>query len=325
MRRREYNTVATVIAAAFLYSPLGHVPAIAGETGHIGMLCLSRCPVSLVEALREIGNSASPPSDLHVLEADGRFERLAELAAEHVNRQVRLIVTQGGMPTALAARAKTRSIPILVTDVGDAVGFGLATSLAKPGGNVTGMSFLGPELISKQLELLKDTLPNVVKVAMIVDGRSPAWHVLRQDALAAAAKLDLRLTFLPIDGPDDLERVLQAIGAAKPDALYLSPDNLIAQLRSGLSRYAIEQRLATMASSGPLARSGALLSLYPDWDVLYRRSANLAQRILQGQSPDEIPFEQPTAFQLVINQKTAKALGIAVPESIIARADEVIE
>lgn len=258
--------------------------------------------------------------------AGGRIERLPELAAELVRLQPALIVTIA-TPAARAARQATSAIPIVATAMAEPVSDGLVASLARPGGNVTGTTFLGPELVPKLIELTKESMPGISRVAGL-------WHAgafsartteaMLGEARAAAAKLGLQLQLVSVRGPDELADGFARMSAAHAQAVIVLPSPMLFSERQRIVGLATRYRLPAIFNARESAESGGLMAYGTDLAALNRRAAFFVDRILRGTRPADLPVEQPTTFELTINLRTAKALGIAVPQSVLFRADHVI-
>jgi putative ABC transport system substrate-binding protein len=255
--------------------------------------------------------------------AEGRTERFAEISNEFVRLKVDIIVTYGTAAVAAAKRA-TNVIPIVFAGAGDPVGAGLVASLARPGGNVTGLSLQQTDAAPKRLELLREVVPRLSRLAIIanVDSRSAVLDMI--EIRDAAGALGLQPSAVEVRGG---EQIVPAIGAlkGKADALYVVTDPLLFTNRIGINTLATDMRLPTMCSYREYVAAGCLMSYGPNYLDLFRRTAEHVSKILRGAKPADIPVEQPTKFELVINLKTAKALGLTIPPSVLGRADEVIQ
>ena len=231
-------------------------------------------------------------------------------------------------PHALAAKQATRTIPIVFTAAGDPVASGLVTSLARPGGNVTGLSSLAPELVGKRLELLKQAVPGVSRVAVLWQpgalGERTDKDMLKGAEVAARA-LGVRLQFVEARGPADFDRAFSDMTRARAGALTVLPSTMFLSERRRLVDLAAKNRLPAVYPSREFVDAGGLMSYGPNLADLFRRAATYVDKILKGAKPGDLPVEQPTKFELVINLKTAKALGLTIPPSLLARADQVIE
>jgi putative ABC transport system substrate-binding protein len=256
----------------------------------------------------------------------GQFERLPALAAELVRLKVDVIVTQG-TPAALAAKHATTTIPIVMVGVGDPVASGLVASLARPGGNITGLSVLGPDLVGKQLEFLKDMLPAVSRVALLWNPANPAHALFVRAADVAAQALGVQLHRVEARGPDAFDGAFASMTSAHAGALLVVPDAVFLQHHRRLAELAAMSHLPTMYSlqCRESMEAGGLLCYGASPQDGWRRGATYVDKILKGAKPADLPVEQPTKFKLVINLKTAKALGITIPPHLLVLADEVIQ
>jgi putative tryptophan/tyrosine transport system substrate-binding protein len=260
-------------------------------------------------------------------DAEGKPERLAALAAELVALKVDVIVV-GGTAAALAAKQATRTIPIVFASAIDPVTTGLVTSLARPGGNVTGLSIFAPELVGKNLEQLKQAVPGVSRVAALWQpGAVPerTEKDILKGAEVAARALGVRLQFFEARGPADFDRAFSDMTKARAGALTVLPSSMLLVERRRLVDLAAKNRLPAVYPTREFVDAGGLMSYGPNLADMYRRAATYVDKILKGAEPGNLPVEQPTKFELVINAKTAKALGLTIPQSLLLRADEVIE
>jgi putative tryptophan/tyrosine transport system substrate-binding protein len=258
--------------------------------------------------------------------SEGRAERDAEIAAEFVRLKVDVIVTNA--PAVAALKKATAIIPIVFPIAVDPVGGGLVASLARPGGNVTGLSLQSPDLAGKRVELLREVVPWLSRFAILVDVGYPAAVLERSEVQAAARTLRLETVPLEIRRAEDIAPAFEALKAqrnAQADALYVVGNALTVANRTRINTLALGARLPTIFTSRNQAQAGGLMSYGPNIPDLFRRAANYVDKILRGAKPTDIPVEQPTKFDLVINLITAKALGLEVPPTLLARADEVIE
>jgi len=259
--------------------------------------------------------------------ADGRDDQFPALAAELVRLEPNVIVAGSG-PATLAVTALTSTIPIVMAGVGDPVGRGLVTSLARPGGNITGISNLQLDLISKRVELLKSAIPQIARIVLISNagGIEPALlATIRKEQDAAAKRLGVTVVRVELNTPPEWPSVAATIARDRPDALALAPTVINFNLRREIAEFANAQRLPTVGANRDQAVAGFLISYGSESDDLYRHVAVYVDKILRGARPGDLPIEQPTTFKLVINLKTAKALGLTIPQSLLQRADEVIQ
>ena len=276
------------------------------------------------QGLRELGWEEGRNLAIEERFSDGDAARLPALAEELVRRKVDVILASTSAGTR-AAKKTTKTIPIVMVDVGDPVATKLVTNLARPGGNVTGITNMVLGLTQKRLSLLKQAVPSASRIAMLSHPDNliapPQWR----DAEAAARPLGLRLQRLEIRSRDDLRRAFQAAANAKADAVVPLADPLTTVLTRDILELAARHRLPTMMENRERVEAGALLAYYADPRDAYRRAATYVDRIVKGAKPGDLPVEQPTNFELAINLKTAKALGLTIPQSILLRADHVIE
>jgi len=256
--------------------------------------------------------------------AENHPDRLPELAAELVGLKVDLIMA-GGTLAPLAAKRATTTIPIVMTTAGDPVGSGLVSNLARPEANVTGLSFMSPDLDGKRLQLLKEVVPQVARVAVIWDAANPYPARAFKETERAAQILGIEVHSLEVRGPDDFAGAFDAMKRLQPDALFAIGDPLISDSRRQIVDFASNQRLPAMYPLREYVEVGGLMSYGSSISDMVRRAAGYVDKILKGAKPEDLPVEQPTKFELVINLKAAKALGLTIPPLLLARADEVIE
>lgn len=280
---------------------------------------------AFLEGMRALGYVEGQHFVLEYRGAEGQFEGFPDLAAELVRLKVEVIVAQG-TPAALAAKHATTTIPIVMVGVGDPVGSGLVASLARPGGNITGLSNLSPELVRKQLEFLKDVRPTVSRVAVLWNPANPASHLMVRAADVAAQALGVQLHLVEARGrgPDAFDSAFAAMTNAHADALLVLADNIFFEHRRRLAELAAMSHLPTMYQGREHVEAGGLISYAASVPDVWRHGATYVDKILKGAKPADLPVEQPTRFELVINLKTAQALGITMPPSLLLLADEVI-
>jgi putative ABC transport system substrate-binding protein len=258
--------------------------------------------------------------------AEGQVDRLPGLADELVRLKVDVIAASP-TPAALAARNATRTIPIVGMSLTEPVAVGLVASLARPGGNVTGVTYgVDTDIFGKQLELLKEAIPKIRRVAVLWNpGNSPTAPLMMNSAKTAARSLGLQFQLLEAHEPGEFDRAFAAMARERAGALLLSGDPMYFLHRARLAELALKGRLPSMSTQWQWVEAGGLMSYAPSFPDLYRRAATFVDKILRGAKPADLPIEQPTKFELVINLKTAKALGLTIPQSLLARADEVIQ
>jgi putative ABC transport system substrate-binding protein len=283
---------------------------------------------AFLQGLRDLGYAEGKNVLIEYRDAEGKTERFGALAADLVALKVDVIVTGGGTLGALAAQQATTTIPIVFGAVGDPVGEGLVASLSRPGGNVTGLSVNSPELASKSLELLKQAVPTMTRVALLLKPDAMPDRA-RKDRLelwdAAARALGVRLQVVEARRPEDFYRAFADMTKARADALTVISTPLFDTERRRLVELAAARRLPAVYTFKPYVEAGGLMSYGPDVPDLFRRAATYVDKILKGAKPGDLPVEQPTKFELAINLKTAKTLGLTIPPSLLQRADQVLE
>jgi ABC-type uncharacterized transport system substrate-binding protein len=327
MRRREFLWA---VGGTVLWWPFGAARAQQARRlptiGFLGMLApsaMSAWTAAFVERLRELGWIEGRSVAIEYRWAEGRSDRMADIASEFVRLKVAVIVT-GGTAAVLAAKQATSVIPIVFGTAADPVGLGLVASLARPGGNVTGLSNLSADLPGKRLELLRGVVPSLRRVAVMANIGSPVGVLEMDQVRAAAGLLGLEFVSLGIRRADDIGSALESLKGGA-EALYVVTDPLVNSNRIRIITLANAARLPTMHGERIYVEAGGLMSYAPNFSDLFRRAAEQVDKILRGTKPADIPVEQPTKFDLVINLTTAKALGLTVPPSLLASANEVIE
>ena len=321
-----------ILALGTLAAPLAAEGQPAGKVPRIGFLVAASASDSayarLIDAfrqgLRDLGYVEGRNILIEYRYAGESHEQLPALAAELVRLKVDVIVSHG-TPGPSAAKQATSTIPIVMTSAGDPVGSGLVASLARPGGNVTGLSLLAPELGGKRLQLLKELLPGLSRVAVLWNSANPYASLVMRETEAAATTLGVQLQALVVRGPEDFEGVLAAATRGRVGALIAVEDPLTIRKRTQIVDFAAKSRLPAMYGVKEFVDAGGLMSYGAHLADLYRRAATYVDKILKGAKPADLPVEQPTRFEFVINLKTAKALGLTIPQSVLIRADEVIQ
>ena len=278
---------------------------------------------ALRAGLRELGYVEGRNITIEARWADGRSERLPQLAAELARLPVDVFCTAGSQASG-AAKHATSTIPIVFANVAFPDHSGLVASYPRPGGNITGVAFIGPEY-GKRLELLKEARPGLSRVALIYNPDNRGSVLALQETQRWATALGVRLEPQQFRGPQDFERVFGAIAGKRPDALMTTADPLIASYRTHIVDFAAKHRLLSMYPGREFVEAGGLMFYGGSIPEMYRRAAIYVDRILKGAKPSDLPVEQPTKFDMVINLKTAKALGLTIPQSLLIRADEVIQ
>jgi len=317
---------------ALLAAPFAAEAQQAAKIARIGYLSHNRAAnphthEAFRQGLRDLGYVEGRNVVIEYRDAEGKFERLSALAAELVALKVDVIVAPA-TAGALAATQATRTLPIVFAVAADPVTSGLVTSLARPGGNVTGLSILAPELVGKNLELLTQGVPGVSRVAVLrqpgVLGERTEKDMLKEAEVAARA-LGVRPQFIEARGPDDFDRAFSEMIRVHAGALTVLPSTMFGSERRRLVDLAAKNRLPAMYSWREFVDAGGLMSYGPNVADNYRRAAAYVDKILKGAKPADLPVEQPTKFELVINRKTAKTLGLTIPPSLLQRADEIAQ
>jgi len=325
VRRRRFLIATSALLAASLARAQP-----AGKVFRIGFLGNSTAAleVNLVgpfrEGLRDLGYVEGRNVLIEYRWAEGQYERFPALIAELIALKVEVIVT-AGTPASVAVKDATTSIPLVMVAVGDPVGSDLVASLARPGGNLTGLVSIAPDLEGKRLELLTEVVPKLSHVAFLLNPAN-AFHVTSEKQARAAAKaLHLKVGFVAVRAETEFDRAFQAISNQRPGALVMLADRLFLHHRARIVDFAARNRLPTVYAYTELVEAGGLMSFGPSYPGMHRRAAYFVDRILKGVKPADLPMEQPSKFELVINLKTAKALGLTIPRLVLLRADQVIE
>jgi putative ABC transport system substrate-binding protein len=326
MDRRAFIAGAMALSAA----PFAAGAQLAGKVYRIGWLSYFGCPIRpefmgpFRQGLRELGYVEGQNIIIECRGAPGAPDRLPGVAAELVRLKVDVLVA-AGTASALAAKQATKTIPIVMVYVGDPVGSGLVTSLARPGGNVTGLSVLTPDMVPKALEILKEAAPSVSRVAVWMDPTNPGQTLPDKQMDAAAKILGVRLERVDVRTAANLDAAFAAALRQREEALFVHPLPIALLDVQRIAQFAIKNRLPTIALYAQNVREGMLMSYGSNFAEQYRRAGTYIDKILKGAKPADLPVEQPTKFELVINLKTAKALGLTIPQSLLLRADEVIQ
>jgi putative tryptophan/tyrosine transport system substrate-binding protein len=324
MKRREFITLLGGAAAGW---PMAARAQQAGKTYKIGYLNAGSEPLatkSLFDTLSELGWIEGKNVAFERRWAENRLDRLTEFAAELVRLNVNVIVAFGTLAP-LAAKRATSTIPIVMADAGDPLGSDLVASLARPGGNVTGMSLMAPDLGGKRLELLKEMLPQLARVAVLWNAANPYSALVFKETQAAGRTLGIEVQSLEMRGPGDFDGAFAAARQQHPAALIAVEDPLTITYLKRIADFAVAEQLPSLYGLRGYVEVGGLISYGANLDDLHRRAAGYVDKILKGATPANLPVQQPTKFEMVINLKTAKALGLTVPPTLLARADEVIE
>src|SRR5262245_36722894 len=325
MRRREFFTLVSGAAAwplAVHAQQAAKVPVI-GFLGSGTASTGNQWAAAFVQRLRELGWIEGRTVAIEYRWADGRNDRVAEIASELVRLKVDVIITYANT-TAAATKRTVTTIPIVFAAAGDPVGTGLVASLARPGGNVTGLSLQQTEVASKRLEILRDLLPNLHTLAIFANAGSPNAVLEMGEVDAAASHLGLAVVRSEVRKTEDFAPAFAAL-KGRAEALYICTDPLLTTSRQSLNTLALGVRMPTMSGFREYVEAGGLMSYGPNFPDLFRRAAEYVDKILRGTKPADLPVEQPTKFDLSINLTTAKALDLTIPEQFLLRANEVIE
>ena len=317
------------LGASALAAPLASFAQPQAKVHRIGFLRISAPPESYIKAfrqgLKELGYIEGKNVAIEYRWAGGKSDGLPELAAELARLKVDIIVTDG-MPPVLAARKAISTIPVVMAASGDPIGTGLIASLARPGGNITGLTSINAELGGKILELLKEIVPRLTHVAILGPKDNPVGDLFIKNSEAPARALGLKLISLKFQGPDDYENQYRAAIKERANAIIMRGTPFTSPAdRQRIVELAAKHRLPAIYDTSAWVDIGGLMSYGADRADMYRRAATYVDKILKGAKPAELPVEQPTKFELAVNMKTSKALGIKVPNSILVRADKVIE
>ena len=325
MQRREFITLLSGATAGWPLAARAQQSARLPTIGFLGAAtpsAWSQFVAAFVQRLRELGWIEGRNVAIEFRWAEGRTERYTEIAAEFVRLQVDVIVTTGG--AVLATKQATSVIPIVFALALDPLGSGMVASLARPGGNVTGLSLQSTDLSGKRLELFREIAPGLHRLAILANAAYPAAVVEMGEVQATARSLGFEVATLKIRRVEDIRPGFEAL-TGHADAIYVAPDPLVFTHRIQISTLALDARLAAISFTREYVEAGALLSYGPNYSDLFRNAAEYVDKILRGAKPGELPVQQPTKFELVINLKTAKAIGLTIPESFLLRADKIIE
>ncbi len=276
------------------------------------------------EGLRDLGYEEGQTIVIEYRWAEGKYEHFPVLIAELLARKVEVIVT-AGTPASLAVQKATTSVPLVIVAVADPVSTGLAASLARPGGNITGLTSITEDLEGKRLALLREVVPNISHVAVFRNPKNVTHVMLENQVQAAAAVLRMKVLSLGVRTPEELDAAFEAIGRHRPEALLVLADRLFLHLRARIMDFAAQHRLPGVYAHRELVEAGGLMSYGPSYPGMHRRAAYFVDRILKGAKPGDLPVERPAAFELVLNLKAAKALGLTIPPSVLFQATEVIQ
>ena len=318
------------VTGGLLSAPLAAAAQPAGKVHRIGFLGNSTAALeaNLVQpfrdGLRELGYVEGRDVAIEYRWAEGQYERFPALIAELIALKVEVLVT-AGTPAALAVKRATTTIPLVMVAVGEPVGTGLVKSLARPGGNLTGLVSIAPDLEGKRLELLTEIVPKLSSVAFLSNPANPFHATSEKQARTAARSLHLKVEFFPVRAESEFERAFLAMGGQRPGALVMLADRLFLHHRARIVEFAAQNRLPAVYAYTELVEAGGLMSFGPSYPGMHRRAAYFVDRILKGDKPADLPMEQPSKFELLINLKTARALGLVIPQPVLLRADNLIQ
>jgi len=322
--------LAVVLTVSLTLAPVAGEAQQAGKVHRIGFLGNSTPALEanlvgpLREGLRELGYVEGQNILIEYRWAEGKYERLAALVAELLARNVEVIVT-AGTPASLAVQKATTSVPLVMVAVGDPVATGLVASLARPAGNITGLTSMGDELEGKRLELLRELIPTLSQVAALTNSGNASLKKASEVLQAVAAALKIKVLVVDVRSADQLDGAFDIIVQKRPHALLVPGDRVFLTNRVRIVQFAAQRRLPAMSAYRELVEAGGLISFGPSYAGMHRRAAFYVDRILKGAKPGDLPVERPTTFEMVINLKTAKALGLTIPQTLLLRADQVIQ
>jgi putative tryptophan/tyrosine transport system substrate-binding protein len=321
------------VAGALLAAPLAAEAQQSGKVPRVGYLSVfsSSNPYPPSEAfwqgLHDLGWIEGQNIAIERRFAEGKAQRLPDLAVELVRLRVDLIFAET-TPAARAVKQATTTIPIVFSPIADPIGSGLVANLARPGGNITGITFMAPELGGKRLELLKQAVPGMTRVGVLSHPGDPSEATVKsvlEQTEAAARSLRVQILRLEVQGPNDFDRAFAAMSRERVGGLILIPSAMFVDERRRVVNLMVKDRLPAMFYFREFAEAGGLMSYGPNFRELFRRAATYVDKILKGAKPADLPVEQPTKFELIINLKTAKTLGLTIPDSLLGRVDEVIQ
>jgi putative tryptophan/tyrosine transport system substrate-binding protein len=327
MRKTVINFSLTALFYAFCLPVWAQQPTKVPRIGFLGGASASSYAARIDafrQGLNELGYTEGKNIVIEYRYADGKLDRLPALAKELVGLKPDVIVA-APTPSVLAAKKASATTPIVFASVVDPVASGLVDSLARPGGNITGLTILGPELSGKRLELLKEAIPNVIRVAALWNPANPASELVWKEMKAAAQELRLQLQSLEVRSANDFDIAFKAALRERAQALIPSPESLINTQLKRIVEFAAKNRLPAMYAGPEVVDAGGLMSYAPNYTDHYRRTAIYVDKILKGAKPADLPVEQPTKLEFVINLKTAKQIGLTIPPNVLVRADRVIK
>jgi putative ABC transport system substrate-binding protein len=324
MRRRKFITLLGGAAAWPLAARAQPKITRVGFMGNSTVALEANLVGAFRDGLHELGYEEGRNIIIEYRWADGKYERFPALVAELIAAKVDVIVT-AGTPAALAVKKATTTVPLVMVAVGDPVGTGLVPSLARPGGNLTGLSSIAPDLEGKRLDILREVVPTLSHVAILFNSLNPFHVASMRQAHAAAQAMGIKLQQHDIRKSEDLDGAFAAIRKERPDALLILADRVFLHNRQRMMDFTEEQRLPNINAYTELVEAGGLMSYGPSYEDMHKRAAIYVDKIIKGAKPADLPIEQPSKFTFNINLKVAKALGLSVPSSLVTLADKVIE
>ena len=324
MRRRKFITLLGGAAAWPLAARAQPKISRVGFMGNSTAALEANLVGAFRDGLHELGYEEGRNIIIEYRWADGKYERFPALVAELIAAKVDVIVT-AGTPAALAVKKATTTVPLVMVAVGDPVGTGLVPSLARPGGNLTGLSSIAPDLEGKRLDILREVVPTLSHVAILFNSLNPFHVASMRQAHAAAQAMGIKLQQHDIRKSEDLDGAFAAIRNERPDALLILADRVFLHNRQRMMDFTEEQRLPNINAYTELVEAGGLMSYGPSYEDMHKRAAIYVDKIIKGAKPADLPIEQPSKFTFNINLKVAKALGLSVPSSLVTLADKVIE
>ena len=320
-------TLCAIIAAASLpadaQQPSGKIPRI-GYLSSSSSTASAYSRSAFRQGLRDLGYVEGKNILIEYRFAEGQVERYSELARELVKLNVQVLVVAGGTNTVLRVRDVVGNVPVVFPLVADPVRDGIVKSLARPGGNLTGLSSFSRDLLGKRLELLKETIPKLSRVGVLIDPNDPAHRASFKDIETDSRAVRVSVQALEAGNPDEFEKAFRLASSGKAGAVLILPTSLLNTHRKRIAQIALDNRMPTMIGTSQFMDSGSLMSYGPDYADLYRRAATYVDKILKGAKPADLPVEQPSKFELVMNLKTAKQIGLTIPPNVLVRADRVI-
>lgn len=328
MNRRD--TIFALLALGTAVGPIGAFAQQRGRVWRVGFLALgtasgsARVKNAFLQGMRDLGYIEGQNLLVEWRFADGEFERLPPMAADLVRLKVDVIVAQAS-PAISAAQKATTTIPIVMATTGDPVGSGFVKSLARPGGNITGLSNMGGDTGPKLLDLIRSVVPTLSRVGVLVSPTSTTYRVILERIQSAADKVGVKTLVIEASSPQEIDDAFSAMAREKVDAVIVGPAPFLTRQQRQIADLALRYRMPSVCGNRSIVEAGALISYAQNFAEGYLRSASYVDKILKGAKPGDLPVEQPTQLELVVNLKTAKALGISIPQSILLRADEVID